>query len=117
MTPDEYRGALESLGGKYAEFQTAFVGEKYDIEHVVKSFARDSKFEGLICYHLNRIGGLVLKTEDEKMVEATVLSSKAAFESANAAKESAETARSARNISYLAMVFAAVGAAVAAVSL
>ena len=131
MTPDEYRNALKSLGGKYSEFQSSYGGENYEIEQRVKAFVQDTKGERLICYYLNRIGNCGVQTESEKNTEAIVKSAAAAEKSshaaelsaassvkaAEAARESAETTRSARNISYLAVIFTAIGLTLAGVSL
>ena len=96
MTIDEYRRALEALSEeKYARFQHHFGGERLSREDRVTGFVHNPKHERHICALLG------LETEGEKMTRA-------ALDSAHAARTSANMALCAVAVSIAALVIALV---------
>jgi len=74
MTPDEYRKALEKLSPEeFKAFNEDFGGGQKTIEERVTEFVENPQYERRICQLLG------LKTEEEKLIEASI-------ESANANK-------------------------------
>lgn len=94
MTNEEYRAALNKMtDAEFAAFNERFGGGPLVREARLDEFAHHPEYERRLCYLLN------LKTEGEKMVEATV-------QAAAAAKDSAKTAWTATIISAIATAFA-----------
>jgi hypothetical protein len=80
MTISEYRVALNALDEReFAEYRAAFGGE-LSRQQYVDDFVHYPTHERKICQLLG------LKTEEEKLTEATLLSAKAAAESALSAR-------------------------------
>ena len=80
MTPKEMRSALKSMPEDEYHIFRAVLDERHegrlgDVEH----FISNPQFERILCAHLG------LKTEDEKLVEASVSSAEAAKASARLA--------------------------------
>lgn len=75
MTLNEYKEKLDSLTEEeLKKFQKDLGGfESKSSEECVKSFAYNKKMEDIICYYLG------LKTEAEKIVEASLKSAKSAI--------------------------------------
>ncbi len=94
MTIDEYRLALESLSeDDLRSFGGSFGGGPMGRGERVREFAQGPHHERLICFLLTELGVSGLKTEDEKLTDAALLSAGAARESAQLARESAKVSR------------------------
>jgi hypothetical protein len=81
MNLQEYENKLRELSPEELQkFNADFGGDRTKIEQRVRDFVDHPEHEGRICQLLR------LKTEAEKITDATIHSSKAAMKSASAAK-------------------------------
>ena len=83
---DDVQALFQLTADKFREFCSKWGGAKDTVETCVQSLAyRGEKrqwWERTIIYHLGRLGAVGLKTEDEKLLDLTTLSSDAARDSA-----------------------------------
>lgn len=81
MNMAEYQEALEALDdSEFADYRSKFGGDFSTRKQYLDDFVHHPEHERRICQLLR------LKTEEEKLTEATLISSKAASESARAAR-------------------------------
>ena len=96
MTLDEYRAALDGLSEQdFRRLCETWGGAKETIETTVQLFAHaedKARWERIAIYHLEQVGIVGLKTEEERLLDAARDSAAAASESADASKISARAA-------------------------
>jgi hypothetical protein len=98
MTPDELRRALERLTPAQFEDLNASVGTggantgiEGRVQHFVY-FQDRPKLDEVYSFHLQRIAGIELATEAEKLAQAAMVSAAADTRSADAATRAADAA-------------------------
>ena len=117
MTESEYRDALESLTtAQFESFCRAFGGDADTVGARVQEFVYHldrPRLERIIVFRLREVvAGIGIRTEEEKLSDASVESARAAMRSAAAAEQSAHAASSSATSAWYAVVVGIVAAVV-----